>query len=175
MRIAARIDRAANLPTQDQASDATRAVQPDWGPRGLVCSGAAPGPRPPPLGSRALPYRSARRTHCALARPWPPAHASRPALALLARSGPRRRDARRGPFPAPWFCGLSPRLGARRRGAALRCVGLPAAGFAVLRPRRFTAPFGRGTGLTFRASALGRLDVLGCLRSPAELRRGAAA
>lgn len=67
------------------------------------------------------------------------AHATRPVRAFLPRSGR-----------------AAALLGTRRRGRALRRAGLPAAGFAALRLRRFTAPFGRGTGLMLRASALGR-------------------
>src|ERR1700693_6439232 len=114
MRIAAWVDRAANLPTQDQASDATRAVQPDWGP----AASSAPEPLLVPGLRLSAPvlfrYRPTRRAHCALARSWPPAHAPRPVRALLPRSG--RRVAMLGPFPAPWFCGFSPRVGGRRGG-----------------------------------------------------------
>jgi hypothetical protein len=97
------------------------------------------------------------------------AHATRPVRTFLPRSGRGAALLDSAPFPARRFCGLSALLGTRRRGRALRRAGLPAAGFAALRLRRFTAPFGRGTGLTFRASALGAPDVPSCLRSSAEL------
>src|ERR1700737_239769 len=91
MRIAAWIDRAAILPTQDQASDATRAVQPDGGP----AASFAPEPLLVPGLRLSAPvpfrYRPARRTHCALARA--PGRCSRaaPSPRLSSALAPRRR------------------------------------------------------------------------------------
>src|SRR6266516_4373940 len=90
--MAAWIDRAAILGTHDKRWRYSRRAA-GLGPRGPFCSGAAPGPRPPPLGSCAIPVppRSCARP---LLRARPLLARRRSARASLPRPDPGRRAAR---------------------------------------------------------------------------------
>src|SRR6266516_1922819 len=90
--MAAWIDRAAILGTHDKRWRYSRRSA-GLGPRGPFCSGAAPGPRPPPLGSCAIPVppRSCARP---LLRARPLLARRRSARASLPRPDSGRRAAR---------------------------------------------------------------------------------
>src|SRR6266516_4760543 len=161
--MAAWIDRAAILGTHDKRWRYSRRSA-GLGPRGPFCSGAAPGPRPPPLGSCAIPVppRSCARPCCGLGRcsrvaalgTAPLFRARSPAAALLGRTGTQpllRPDAL---FGRPWTTALlrptALRLRARGTSTLLGSAAFPALGFCGLSALLGTRRRGRalrGAGL----------------------------